>query len=57
MPAVNKAVKASVRAGYPKDLATYVQKTLKWNRSYYKPGGPYATIQEWTRLWEEVKAA
>ncbi len=45
-----------VRAVYPADLAAYASETLKWNKSYYDPAGAYATIEEWTALWEEVKA-
>lgn len=45
-----------VRAVYPADLAVYTSDTLKWNKSYYDPAGEYATIAEWTALWEEVKA-
>jgi spermidine/putrescine-binding protein len=41
---------------YPKDLDTYQTQTLKWNKSYYDPNGDYATIDDWTALWEEVKA-
>jgi spermidine/putrescine-binding protein len=55
-PAVNAMVQASTRALYPKNLVTYTSKTLKWNKSYYDPKGKFATIQEWNRLWEQVKA-
>ena len=49
-------MQASTRGCIPKDLVTYTSKTLKWNKSYYDPKGKYATIQEWNRLWEQVKA-
>lgn len=42
---------------YGSDLAQYAEQTLKWNRSYYDPNGDYATIQEWTTLWTDVKAS
>lgn len=48
---------ADLRALYPDDLVEYSEKTLKWNRSYYDPAGEYATIQEWTTLWNDVKGA
>ncbi len=46
-----------LRSLYPKDLNAYTDKTLKWNRSYYDPNGKYATIQEWTDVWNKVKAS
>ena len=45
-----------LRAFYPEDLNAYTDTTLKWNRSYYDPNGDYATIQEWTDVWNNVKA-
>jgi putrescine transport system substrate-binding protein len=53
-PAVNAKINKSVLTFFPKDLISYTIR-LKWNKSYYKPG-KYATFQEWTRVWGEVKA-
>lgn len=44
------------RGLYPEDLDAYTSQTLKWNKSYNDPAGEYATIAEWTKLWEDVKA-
>jgi spermidine/putrescine transport system substrate-binding protein len=55
-PDVFEQASPEVRAIYPEDLDTYQNETLKWNKSYYDPEGEYATIEEWTALWEEVKA-
>lgn len=54
-PEVIDQARAEVRAVYPRDLDVYTNDTLKWNKSYYDPAGQYATIEEWTALWEEVK--
>jgi spermidine/putrescine transport system substrate-binding protein len=54
-PAVNARLPKSVLAFFPKNLVSFTSK-LKWNKSYYKPG-KYATIQEWSRVWGEVKAS
>jgi spermidine/putrescine-binding protein len=56
VPAVNDKIDPAVRATYPEDLAKYTAKTLKWNKSWYDPNGPYATIDEWRKVWEDVKA-
>ncbi len=55
-PDVNSQISADVRDLYPKDLASYLQNTLKWNKSWYDPNSQYATIDEWRKVWEDVKA-
>jgi len=55
-PEVIAQASPEVLATYPQDLDAYTSDTLKWNKSYYDPNGKYATIEEWTALWEEVKA-
>jgi spermidine/putrescine-binding protein len=54
--AVNDKLKAEVRGLYPQDLTEYVTKTLKWNKFWYDPNGKYATVEEWRKVWDEVKA-
>jgi spermidine/putrescine-binding protein len=54
-PAVNAKINKSVLTFFPKDLIGYTNK-LKWNKSYYTPG-KYALFQDWTRVWNEVKAS
>jgi spermidine/putrescine transport system substrate-binding protein len=56
VPGVNSAIDPAVRATYPADLDAYTSKTLKWNKSWYDAGGQYATIDEWRKVWEDVKA-
>lgn len=55
-PDVIEQASAELRALYPEDLDVYTGETLQWNKSYNDPDGPYATIAEWTKLWEDVKA-
>jgi spermidine/putrescine-binding protein len=55
-PEVNDQVKDEVRKLYPDDLVAYVTDTLKWNKSWYDPNAGYATIDEWRKLWDDVKA-
>lgn len=55
-PEVNDKVDSSVRSLYPEDLPGYLTDTLKWNKSWYDPNGDYATIDEWRKVWEDVKA-
>jgi hypothetical protein len=45
-----------VRQLYPEDLVAYVSDTLKWNKSWYDPAAGYATIDQWRKLWDDVKA-
>ncbi len=54
--AVNDKLKADVRGLYPTDLTEYVTKTLKWNKFWYDPNSGYATVEEWRKVWDEVKA-
>ena len=54
--AVNDKLKAEVRGLYPADLTAYVTKTLKWNKFWYDPQGKYATVEEWRKVWDDVKA-
>jgi len=44
------------RALYPEDVVSDFMGKLKWNVSHIDPDGPYATIEEWDRVWAEVKA-
>jgi spermidine/putrescine transport system substrate-binding protein len=55
-PEVNSKIKADVRNLYPQDLDAYTSQTLKWNKSWYDPNGQYATIDEWRKVWDDVKA-
>jgi spermidine/putrescine-binding protein len=54
-PDVNSKMKAEVRGLYPEDLSSY-SSALKWNKSWYDAGGQYATIDEWRKVWDDVKA-
>jgi spermidine/putrescine transport system substrate-binding protein len=56
VPDVNAKIDPAVRATYPDDLDKYTSTTLKWNKSWYDAGGQYATIDEWRKVWEDVKA-
>jgi spermidine/putrescine-binding protein len=55
-PDVNGKIKAEVRKLYPEDLDTYTSKTLKWNKSWYDASAGFATIDEWRKVWDDVKA-
>jgi spermidine/putrescine-binding protein len=54
-PDVNAKLKPDVRNLYPRDLASY-SSSLKWNKSWYEGTGQYATIDEWRKIWDDVKA-
>jgi len=56
-PEINEALPPDVRSLYPEDIATGFFDKLKWNISYNDPEGPYATIEEWDAVWNEVKLA
>jgi spermidine/putrescine-binding protein len=56
-PEINAALTPDVRALYPEDIETGFFGKLKWNISHYDPEGPYATIEEWRKVWDEVKLA
>ncbi len=54
---VNDTIKPDVFTSYaidPSGVVDYVGK-LKWNNSWYNPG-QYATIDEWRKVWDDVKA-
>lgn len=53
---VNDRLRPDVRHLFPSDLARYSSQTLKWNKSYYDLNSRYATVQEWTLLWQTIKA-
>jgi spermidine/putrescine-binding protein len=55
-PDVNALVSADVRGLFPSDLGSYLSGSLKWNHNYYDPTGPYATQDEWYKVWNDVKA-
>ncbi len=55
-PDVNSMVDPSVRSLYPDDLESYLSNTLKWNKSWFDANGDYATIDEWRKVWDDVKA-
>jgi spermidine/putrescine transport system substrate-binding protein len=54
---INAKIKPEVRSLYPDDLETYINKTLKWNKFWYDPAGKYATVEEWRKVWDDVKAS
>ena len=54
---INAAVDPAVRDLYPKDIEKDFFGAMKWNVSYYDPAGPYATIEEWNKVWNDVKTA
>lgn len=56
-PEVNAALPADVRSLYPEDIESGFFGKLKWNISHNDPEGPYATIEEWDTVWNEVKLA
>jgi spermidine/putrescine transport system substrate-binding protein len=53
---VNPHLDASVLKFFPTNLSTYTSKTLKWNKNYSDPNGPYATTTDLQTMWEQVKA-
>lgn len=55
-PDVNAEVSEDITGFFPEDINSYVSDTLKWNRSWFDPDGPYATAEEWDQLWTEIKA-
>jgi spermidine/putrescine-binding protein len=55
-PDINAKLKPEVRGLYPEDLAAYSGTTLKWNKSWYDANGPYASIDAWRKVWDDVKA-
>ena len=54
-PAVNAKVGGEVRKIFPEDLEAFVATGLKFNRNWSDPDGPYATAEEWTTFWNEIK--
>jgi spermidine/putrescine transport system substrate-binding protein len=54
-PEVNQTLSQDVLSIFPSDIEGYLDQ-LKFNRSYYDPNGPYATMEEWTKVWTEAKA-
>jgi spermidine/putrescine-binding protein len=55
-PDVIALTKPEVRDVYPDDLEEFTGTTLKWNKSWYDPEGEFATIDEWRKVWDDVKA-
>jgi spermidine/putrescine transport system substrate-binding protein len=57
VPAVNGTIKDDVFKAYSieKTGVEAAVADLKWNKSWYEPG-KYATIEEWRKVWDEVKA-
>jgi spermidine/putrescine-binding protein len=58
VPAVNDTIKADVFTAYsiPKTGVEDAVAKLKWNKSWYE-AGQYATIDEWRKVWDDVKAS
>jgi spermidine/putrescine transport system substrate-binding protein len=56
-PEINDALPSDVRSLYPDDIPSGFFDKLKWNISHTDPNGPYATIEEWGEVWDEVKLA
>lgn len=54
-PEINANLAPETRALFPEDLENDFFAKLKWNVSHTDPDGPYATIDEWTELWNEIK--
>jgi spermidine/putrescine transport system substrate-binding protein len=55
-PEVNAKVSPDIRGLFPADVEPYLSSTLKWNHNWYDPNGSYATMDEWIKLWTDVKA-
>lgn len=56
-PEINAALSENTRSHFPKDIDRDFFGKLKWNISYVDPKGEYATAEEWSALWNEVKLA
>jgi len=54
-PEINAMLAPETRALFPEDLENEFFAKLKWNVSHTDPDGPYATIDEWDALWNEIK--
>ena len=57
--AVNEKMKETnpdERGIYPDDIEQGFMSKMKWNVSYTDPKGEYATKEEWTQVWTEIKA-
>jgi spermidine/putrescine-binding protein len=54
-PEVNAKVSGDVRSLFPADLESFFTKQLKFNRTWTDPNGPYATMDEWTTFWNNIK--
>ena len=52
---VNQKINKEARDLFPADLNKYFSETLKWNVFYFDPNGPYATVEEWEKVWTEAK--
>lgn len=56
-PAINENLAPETRALFPDDIEADFFAKMKWNVAHLDPEGPYATNEEWTALWNEVKLA
>jgi spermidine/putrescine-binding protein len=56
-PAINENLAPETRALFPDDIEADFFGQLKWNVAHVDPDGPYATDEEWTAVWNEVKLA
>ena len=56
-PAINAAIDPKIRAYFPADLDKDYFSKLKWNVAYTDQNGEYATIEEWDKVWNDVKLA
>ena len=57
--AVNEKMKETnpdERGVYPDDVEKDFMSKMKWNVSHTDPNGEYATKDEWTTVWTEIKA-
>jgi spermidine/putrescine transport system substrate-binding protein len=55
-PDVNATLSQDVISYYSKDIQQYLGQ-MKFNRSYFDTSGPYATMEEWAKVWSDTKAA
>jgi spermidine/putrescine-binding protein len=55
-PSVTAKLNSELLGQFPSNLDEYATKTLKFNKFWYDPNGKYATVEEWRKVWDEVKA-
>lgn len=54
-PEINTNLAPETRALFPDDIQTGFFDVMKWNVSHVDPDGPYAPIEMWDELWNQVK--